>query len=269
MIPRTGPNHSVVCVHDPGRTPTRTPGDHTRPASSGPASSSSGSISHRSPGSSSVSARSSFPDGGAMTGPTVAADRVGRTDRQALDRVDQLVDEPGVVGDGADADRQAGGRALLTGVAEGGPDEVGDGEVEVGRRRDDERVLPAGLGEHRHPRVPAPEGRRGLERPRSARSRRGEDRTPAPARGRRRRRARSGARPAGTPADQQASATSSAHRRVSGAGLRTTVLPAASAASTPPAGMATGKFHGGATSTTPRGRCSRPGIAVSSGARSA
>ena len=35
-----------------------------------------------------------------------------------------------------------------------------------------------------------------------------------------------------------------------GAGLRITVLPAASAASTPPAGMAYGKFHGDATTVT-------------------
>ena len=57
----------------------------------------------------------------------------------------------------------------------------------------------------------------------------------------------------GTPAAQHASATISAHRGVSGEGLKTTALPAASAAQTPPVGIATGKFHGGTTATTPSG----------------
>jgi len=39
-----------------------------------------------------------------------------------------------------------------------------------------------------------------------------------------------------------------------------TVLPAASAAATPPHGMATGKFHGGTTTTTPFGRAASVGI---------
>ena len=38
---------------------------------------------------------------------------------------------------------------------------------------------------------------------------------------------------------------------VSEAGLRITVLPAASAAATPPQGIASGKFHGETTTTTP------------------
>ena len=73
----------------------------------------------------------------------------------------------------------------------------------------------------------------------------------------------------GTPAAQQASATTSAQRGVSGAGLNTTALPAARAASVPPAGMATGKFHGGITATTPNGVNSAPSIRSSSAARSA
>ena len=44
---------------------------------------------------------------------------------------------------------------------------------------------------------------------------------------------------------------------VSGAGLRMTALPAASAPSTPPAGIAYGKFHGEATTTTPCGSNAR------------
>ena len=55
---------------------------------------------------------------------------------------------------------------------------------------------------------------------------------------------------AGTPARRQCSTTSRPTRRVCGAGLRITALPAASAASTPPAGMAYGKFHGDATTVT-------------------
>ena len=38
---------------------------------------------------------------------------------------------------------------------------------------------------------------------------------------------------------------------VSDAGLRITVLPAASAAATPPQGIASGKFQGETTTTTP------------------
>ena len=41
-------------------------------------------------------------------------------------------------------------------------------------------------------------------------------------------------------------------RRACGAGLMMTPLPAASADSTEPAGMATGKFHGGATTVSAR-----------------
>ena len=58
----------------------------------------------------------------------------------------------------------------------------------------------------------------------------------------------------GTPARQHCSASRYAVRGVCGAGLSTTALPAISAANTPPAGIAYGKFHGGATTTTPRGR---------------
>ena len=38
---------------------------------------------------------------------------------------------------------------------------------------------------------------------------------------------------------------------VSHAGLKITVFPAASAAATPPQGIASGKFHGETTTTTP------------------
>jgi uncharacterized phage protein (TIGR02216 family) len=57
-----------------------------------------------------------------------------------------------------------------------------------------------------------------------------------------------------------------AHRRACGAGLKTTPDPAASAASTPPAGIARGKFHGGATTVTRDGSNRAPGTASSSDA---
>ena len=61
-----------------------------------------------------------------------------------------------------------------------------------------------------------------------------------------------------TPARQKHSHSMWAVSTVSEAGLRITVLPAASAAATPPQGMAIGKFQGETTTTTPFGRASRP-----------
>ena len=63
-----------------------------------------------------------------------------------------------------------------------------------------------------------------------------------------------------TPARQKHWHISQATSTVSEAGLMMTVLPAASAAATPPHGMATGKFHGGTTTTTPFGRAASVGI---------
>jgi hypothetical protein len=57
-----------------------------------------------------------------------------------------------------------------------------------------------------------------------------------------------------TPARQKHWHISHATSTVSEAGLMMTVLPAASAAATPPHGMAMGKFQGGTTTTTPFGR---------------
>jgi hypothetical protein len=62
-----------------------------------------------------------------------------------------------------------------------------------------------------------------------------------------------------TPADQKHWHRSQAVATVSGAGFRMTVLPAASAAATPPQGIAIGKFQGGTTATTPRPDASAPG----------
>jgi hypothetical protein len=57
----------------------------------------------------------------------------------------------------------------------------------------------------------------------------------------------------GMPASQRQLASSQPTSTASGAGLSTTALPAASAASTPPAGIERGKVHGGVTTTTPSG----------------
>ncbi len=65
----------------------------------------------------------------------------------------------------------------------------------------------------------------------------------------------------GTPACQRASTMTAAHLRVCGAALMMTPLPTASAASTDPAGIATGKFHGGVTTVRLSGTNSAPSTA--------
>jgi len=62
----------------------------------------------------------------------------------------------------------------------------------------------------------------------------------------------------GTPPRQKHWQSSQATRTVSEAGFRITVFPAASAAATPPHGMAMGKFQGETTTTTPLPRTVRP-----------
>ncbi|SIM75554.1 Uncharacterised protein [Mycobacteroides abscessus subsp. abscessus] len=68
MTPRIGPKYSVRWYSLPGRTPARTPGDHSFPVSS----SCRGSMTQCSPSPSCVSPRSSLPSGAAMTGPICA-----------------------------------------------------------------------------------------------------------------------------------------------------------------------------------------------------
>ena len=58
----------------------------------------------------------------------------------------------------------------------------------------------------------------------------------------------------GTPASRSARTSMKAHPGACSAGFSTTALPVASPAATMPQGMATGKFHGEMTATTPRGR---------------
>ncbi len=55
------------------------------------------------------------------------------------------------------------------------------------------------------------------------------------------------------PASQRQLASDQPTSTASSAGLSTTALPAPSAASTPPAGIESGKFQGGVTTTTPSG----------------
>ena len=85
------------------------------------------------------------------------------------DRVDQLSAEARRVRDRPDEDAERCGGALLPGVPEGGGDEVGDGEVDVGRGGDDQGVLARGLAEHPGtvgaPGPPGGEHPRGLARP--------------------------------------------------------------------------------------------------------
>ena len=71
MTPRTGPKHSVTWNHEPGCTPTRTPGDHML------APRSRGSTNHRSPSSSVVRPRCNFVDGSPINGPTTLPGSVG------------------------------------------------------------------------------------------------------------------------------------------------------------------------------------------------
>ena len=89
----------------------------------------------------------------------------GVADPQARGRVDQLVTEPLRFGDRADEDDEAGGRAFLAGVPERALHDVGDGEVVVRVRSDDDRVLATGLGEQRQVGPPRAEQLRRLVRP--------------------------------------------------------------------------------------------------------
>ena len=70
--------------------------------------------------------------------------------------------------------------------------------------------------------------------------------------------------PGGRSAWRQTSAKSSADSGVVDAGLRTTVLPAASAGAIFQASISSGKFHGMIWAATPSGRATRPGKAYSS-----
>ena len=70
--------------------------------------------------------------------------------------------------------------------------------------------------------------------------------------------------PGGRSAWRQTSAKSRADSGVVEAGLRTTVLPAASAGAIFHGSISSGKFHGMIWAATPSGRATRPGNAYSS-----
>ena len=84
--------------------------------------------------------------------------RVGRPpDPPTRHRVAEPASEVGVVVHRCLDDRQTRRRALLAGVPEGGLHQIGDRQVEIGRRRDDHRVLAAGLAEQPQVGPPRPE----------------------------------------------------------------------------------------------------------------
>ena len=149
MIPSTGPKHSVRWRNEPGATPSFRPGDHSRPVSS----SCFGSTSHVSPGSSDVRARASLPVGGSISGPIDGVERRRPADAHRFDGVDELTTEPLRPSGRTDQDHERRGRALLAGMPERALHEVGDGQVVVGGRRDDERVLARRLGVDARPAV--------------------------------------------------------------------------------------------------------------------
>ena len=83
-----------------------------------------------------------------------------RADSQRRRSVANPFEEARVVVERRLDDRQAGSRALLTGVTEGGSDQVGNGPIDVGGSRDRDRVLAAGLRVQTKFRSPRVEHRR-------------------------------------------------------------------------------------------------------------
>ena len=260
--PRTGPKYSVRWNCDPARTPTLIPGVHTRPS----ASRRRGSSSHSSPGASTVRASSSLPVAGATRGPnTVAGSVVGPTCREVAASTTCLRNRSSV----------ATGPTRIPRLA---AEHFWPWWPNAERTRSAAARSRSAWAVTTRAFLPLASAKSLMfgsqQRNRSAVSCEPVRITPSTVVTSRRPTSSSGVRTnlstsAGTPAAQQASATISAQRGVSGAGLNTTALPAASAASVPPAGMATGKFHGGITATTPSGVKSAPSMRSSSVARSA
>src|SRR5579875_3483721 len=124
--------------------------------------------------------------------------------------------------------------------------------VHVRRGTDHQRVLAAGLGQEAPGRCPPGEAGRRLVRTGEHHGANTGGRNQVLAYGS----VGHGQEPEGwspTPAACNCRARAPAVAWASGAGLRTTALPAARAASVPPAGIAYGKFQGGATTTVPKG----------------
>src|SRR6185312_17035958 len=70
-------------------------------------------------------------------------------DAQRLHRIDELPAEAFRPARRTDEDHEARGRTLLACVAESAAHDIRNSEVEVGARRDDDRILATGLGEQR------------------------------------------------------------------------------------------------------------------------
>ena len=160
ISPSTGPKHSVRWKNEPGRTPSLMPGDQSR----GLSAAGRGSSSHSSPSSSTVSARRSAAPGAWVSGRDPARQLPGAAHGEAGRGVAQLAPEVGVVVHLGLADGEAGRRALLAVVAEGRADEIADGLIAIGERRDDDGVLAARLREQRRDPAASP-GRGAPSRP--------------------------------------------------------------------------------------------------------
>jgi len=264
ITPRMGPKYSVRWYSEPGRTPARSPGDQSAPVES----SSRGRSTQFSPGPRVVSPRCSFASSGRTTGPICEDGSDGQAtcrDRTAStswswNRRDVAIDPTTITTEPAEhfcpACPNAEYATSLT-ARSGSADGVTMIEF--------------------FPLVSASSGSSGrqernnlavsYEPVRITRSTRGCETRCRPT-------ARSGvctsrSSSRGTPAAHIASARRAPDLRAGVAGLKTTPLPAASAATTPPVGMARGKFQGGVTRVTRDGTNRAPSTCSSSRARSA
>ena len=257
MTPSTGPKNSSRWKRDPGLTPVRIPGRQRRPSYSAAASRARGATSHFSPSSRVVRAQSSFPRGVSITGPTSASGSVGGATRSDVvastscrrKRCERATGPTRITSDAAEHFCPAWPKALLT-TSDAARSRSADGMTIIaflplvsarsGRSGRHERKRAA--VSHEPVRMtrstPSCAMRRCPSSPSSTSTRASTSR--------------------GTPASHRASATTAAQRRACGAGLNTTPDPAASAASTPPAGIATGKFHGGVTTVSRAGTKTAP-----------
>ena len=251
MRPSTGPKYSTWWNSLPGRTPARMPGRHSRSDNWR------GFSNHDSPGPSSVRPRSSFSPGRSVRGPSSADGSLGHatvSDAAASiswsrNRRDFATEPTRMPSEAAEHFCPACPKALATRSA-------------AARSRSAEGITTMAF----LPEVSASSGRSGRQERNisavsaapvsttcSMRASVTSERPSGPSST-----TTSWATSRGMPARQQASASSAAIRRAGGAGFRMTADPAASAAATPPSGIAIGKFHGEATSVRRGGTCVAP-----------
>ncbi len=164
ISPSTGPKHSVRWNHDPGATPSRTPGVHRRIAQ----------VPRLDQPRLAVLERRQRPLQLRREGVDQRAHRRREVapvaHPQRAHRVGELAPEAppdprARVARRAHEDRQRRRRALLAGVPERGAQQVRDGEVRVRGGRDHQRVLARRLGDQRQVGAPRAEQRRRLARP--------------------------------------------------------------------------------------------------------